>query len=387
MSRSLRILALNHRCLRHPEAGGSEQYLFEIARQWVMEGHQVTVITTDPGRAYASRSETVDGMRILRMGGRFTIFLFAALFLIRFGRRFDRIIDISNGLPFFTPLLTSTPSSLVVHHVHTTRWAEEFPRPFASIGCFIERYVVPRVYRKSAVITGSPTSREKLLELGFEQSQVQLILYGVQHPSDTRWIIPSQKQRIAYVGRLKRYKRVDHLVRLVAELVSEFSDLHLDIAGDGESKSELAALVSQLGLEDRVTLHGFVDDEVKSKLLYAATVFAMPSEIEGWGLSVIEANAHGCPAVGYDVPGLDSSVKHDGTGLLAADYDSFREAVASILRDPSLRLRLSTEARTWAASFNWERCASQTLAVLVGSNDEGFANIMPSLPVTPVALN
>ncbi len=153
-------------------------------------------------------------------------------------------------------------------------------------------------------------------------------------------------------------------MRAVDELRVEFPDLRLDIAGDGDARADIAALVKELGLQEHVILHGFVDDQTKAALLRSASVFATPSMYEGWGLSVIEANAHGCPAVAYDVPGLRVAVRHGETGLLATDVAGFREALALLLRDHDLRHRLSHNARAWAAGFDWDSCATETLQVL-----------------------
>src|SRR6266545_138866 len=319
MSTRLRILAFNWRCVRHPQAGGSEINLFEQARRWVKDGHEVTVVCADPGREYASvRDEITDGIRVVRMGGRFSVYLFAALFVRWNCNQFDCILDVANGIPFFTPLFSRKPSVLLVHHVHGQQWFSEFPYLFATIGWFIERTVAP-------------------LRDG---------------------------NRIAYVGRLKRYKRLDLLVQMVAALRPTFSDIHLDLAGDGDAKAEIEALIDRLGVRDCVTVHGFVDEQTKGNILRSAAVFATPSMHEGWGLSVIEANAYGCPAVAYNVPGLCVAICHNETGLLATDHDSFLNALTMILKDQRTRDRLSVGAQAWAARFSWELCASSTLEVL-----------------------
>ena len=365
MSTRLRILAFNWRCVRHPQAGGSEINLFEQARRWVKDGHEVTVVCADPGREYASvRDEITDGIRVLRMGGRFSVYLFAALFLLCNCDQFDCILDVANGIPFFTPLFSRKPSVLLVHHVHGQQWFSEFPYLFATIGWFIERTVVPLLYRHRPVIAVSPTTRDALVELGFAESQIQIVYNGIKQPPESPVAPLRDGNRIAYVGRLKRYKRLDLLVQMVAALRPTFSDIHLDLAGDGDAKAEIEALIDRLGVRDCVTVHGFVDEQTKGNILRSAAVFATPSMHEGWGLSVIEANAYGCPAVAYDVPGLCVAICHNETGLLVNDHDSFLNALTMILKDQRTRDRLSVGAQAWAARFSWELCASSTLEVL-----------------------
>ncbi len=232
---------------------------------------------------------------------------------------------------------------------------------------------MPRLYRRRPVVAVSPTTSDALVALGFDPALVSVIYNGVDLPAEppessqlpASPLLPMRTApRIAYVGRLKRYKRLDLLVRAVGELRAEFPNLHLDIAGDGDARADIAALVEELGLQEHVTLHGFVDEQTKTALLRSASVFATPSMHEGWGLSVIEANAHGCPAVAYDVPGLCVAVRHGETGLLANDAAGFRAALALLLRDHDLRQRLSRNARAWAAGFDWDSCATDTLQLL-----------------------
>jgi glycosyltransferase involved in cell wall biosynthesis len=182
---------------------------------------------------------------------------------------------------------------------------------------------------------------------------------------------------IAYIGRIKRYKRLDRLVRALVALRDEFPDIHLDIAGDGDARAELESLVKSLNISDHVTIHGHVDEETKAEILRSACVFATPSMQEGWGLSVIEANAYGCPAVAYNVSGLRISIVHGTTGLLAEDDQQFRESIASLLRNSELRDRLGTAAVEWARGFSWEQCARQTLAIMFEVSREGATNRIP----------
>jgi glycosyltransferase involved in cell wall biosynthesis len=111
-------------------------------------------------------------------------------------------------------------------------------------------------------------------------------------------------------------------------------------------------------------MHGYVSETRKAQILSTASVFATPSMHEGWGLSVIEANAYGCPAVAFDVPGLRTSIHNGETGLLAVDDLSFLDALVRIMIDPEFRDRLSVGASEWAAKFDWDVSAQQTLEVL-----------------------
>jgi glycosyltransferase involved in cell wall biosynthesis len=361
--RASRILALNWRDPHHPEAGGAELNLFEQARRWVRAGHEVTVVSARRGgTTVLPRTADIDGITVRRMGGRFSVYLLAAWYLVTQASKFDRILDVANGIPFFVPLFTRRPMALLVHHVHARQWFAEFGRPIGAIGWMIERFVVPLVYRGKSTIAVSPTTRDALLATGFRDDRVHIVYNGV-----TSTEVTDEETRpnvIAYVGRIKRYKRLDLLVRALPAIREAVPGARLVIAGDGDAVPELQALVAELGLGDAVRFLGFVDEATKDRLLSAATVFATPSMHEGWGLSVIEANSQGTPAVAYDVPGLRSAIRHGETGLLARTDEAFRLALIAILSDEALRDRLADGARAWAARFDWDASARRTLSIL-----------------------
>ena len=381
MTPTTKILALNWRCTRHPQAGGAEMNLFEQAKRWVKDGHEVTVFCSDPGREHAPlRDEIVDGIRVLRRGGRFTVYLYAAIFLLLNSWRFDRVLDVANGIPFFAPLFSKQPTVLLVHHVHNQQWFAEFPIPVATLGWFLERRIVPLIYRRRPVIAVSPTTRDALVRTGVPKPHIRIIYNGIERTGSPIRDEYRGEQRIAYVGRIKRYKRLDRLVRMLPELRDAFPDVHLDIAGSGDAEPQIRSLIDELGVQSHVTVHGFVDEQKKAEILGRAAVFATPSMHEGWGLSVIEANSYGCPAVAYDVPGLRVAIQHEKTGLLAADDDDFRRALSVFLGDAGARRRHSAAALDWSSRFTWESCAAETFEVLRIGSISRTARLENTLP-------
>lgn len=363
----MRILALNWRCLSHPQAGGSEVNLFEQARRWARAGHEVTVVCAGGGAdAGSAVEEDPDGVVVRKTGGRLSIYPLVARFLQQHGNEYDVVLDVANGIPFFAPLFTSTPVTLLVHHVHGRQWYVEMPRPLAQLGWLLEQKVVPFLYQGRDVIAVSPTTRDALVETGLARRQISVVYNGTILPplEDVATTQARQGMRVAYVGRLKRYKRVDRLLRAVSHLRGRFPNLRLEVAGDGDARSQVETMVEELGINNIVTLYGRVDEKQKNEILNRAAVFAMPSLHEGWGLSVIEANAYGVPAVAYDVPGLSAAIKDGVTGILAHDDAEFESALARLLDDDELRATYGLQARQWAAQFDWDAAAAKTLEVL-----------------------
>src|SRR5262249_21757029 len=138
------------------------------------------------------------------------------------------------------------------------------------------------------------------------------------------------------------------------------------IVGRGDAVPSLQERARQLGLDDAVEFRGFVDEAEKVALYRAARVFVNPSEKEGWGLTVIEANACGTPVVASDSPGLRDSVRQDETGFLVphGDVGAFADAVIRVLRDDDTWRRLRTGAIEWAEQFRWDAVTDEVEAVI-----------------------
>jgi len=363
----VRILIVNWRDIAHPWAGGGEVNIHEQAKRWVQQGHQVTML----GGGYPIRhpgapiDTLIDGVEIIRRGGRFTVYLRAALHYLRHLRgKFDVVIDVANGLPMLTPLYCRTPKVLLFHHVHLKQWFVELPWPLAAIGWFIERFVVHTLYSGVRVVAISESTRQELKHVGFDPARVEVIRPGLDHRLFGLNSVQPEPARLVYLGRLRQYKRLETLIHLTRDLAPEFPDIHLDIVGIGEDRQHLEDLARSEGVAGRVTFHGYVNEEEKVKLLQAGWVFVMPSLNEGWGISVLEANACGLPAVAFDVPGLNESIRDGETGLLGKDYEGLRARVRTLLIDPALRNKLADEALRWSAQFDWEVTARDFLDVL-----------------------
>lgn len=378
----MRILIVNWRDIAHPWAGGGEVNIHEQAKRWVKQGHHVTMLgggypIKHPG---APIDTNIDGVEIIRRGGRFTVYLRAAMYYLRHLRgEFDVVIDVANGLPMFTPLYCRTPKVLLFHHVHLKQWFVELPWPLAAFGWFVERYLVRLLYGGVRTVAISESTRQELEQVGFDPAKVDVVRPGLDHSLYGLNSVQPEPARLVYLGRLRHYKRLDTLVQLASDLEPEFPDLHLDIIGIGEDRPYLEALAREAGVADRITFHGYVDEEEKVKLLQAGWVFVMPSLNEGWGISVLEANACGLPAVAFDVPGLNESIRHGETGLLGNNYDDLRSHVRTLLLDFGMRNTLAANALRWSAQFDWEVTAEEFLRVLESACREPLIDEVPAV--------
>jgi glycosyltransferase involved in cell wall biosynthesis len=348
-----RVLILTWRDSRHPEGGGSERYVEEVARGLAGRGAAVTMFCSAHGRAPAE--ETVDGVRYVRRGGRLSVYLHGLRHLAR--ERPDVVVDVQNGVPFFSRLLVRRPVVLL-HHVHREQWPVVFGPRLARVGWWLESRVAPRVYRRCRYVTVSAATRAELAELGVRGARVSVIPNGAD-PAPPTSAPKSPVPRLTVVGRLVPHKRVEHAVDALARLRERWPDLRLDVVGQGWWAEEVAAYARRLGVADAVTLHGWVDEQTKHELLAASWVHLCPSVKEGWGIAVLEAGAHGVPTVAYrSAGGTAESVRDGETGLLADDLDDFVAQVEMLIGKDELRAELGEAARTHAGSFSWPATAA-----------------------------
>ncbi len=359
----MKILAVNWLDLENPQAGGAEVHFFEIFARLVGAGHDVTLVTS--GWAGAAPRATVRGIAIHRIGGRHTFALRGRGAVRRALREdaYDVVVEDVNKLPLFLPAVTRLPCYVIVPHLFGTTAFHEAAWPVATVVWLAEQ-PVPTVYRRAAFHAISDSTRDDLVARGVAAERVRVIYPGV----DTVWFTPepatvrATAPTFLYVGRLKRYKRVETAIRGVALARQGGRDVRLDIAGQGNDRPRLERVVADLGLEGPVRFLGFVSEEEKRTLLRRSWATVFPSLKEGWGITNVEAAACGTPAVAADSPGLRESVRHEVTGLLVPPDDpaAIAAALTRLAGDPALVTRLGRGGRTFAESLSWEAAAAQT---------------------------
>ncbi len=362
----LKILVLNWQDITNPLAGGAEVHLHEVFERIAARGHEVTLFCHYFDGA--PKEEIRNGIRIIRQGGRslFNIHVPLAYFRRFKKERFDVIVDDVNKIPFYTPLFAREPVQGVTHHLFGKSIFLETIFPFAAYVYLSERLIKP-VYRRVHFIIGSPSTHKEYLEWGFPADQVTVVNYCVNNQiyysdASNNYDI----QRIGYFGRLKKYKSVDHLLQAFDRIRDEYPQLHLDIIGDGDDKPRLEEITKQLGLNDRVTFHGFIDEAEKAPMLQKMNFIVNTSSKEGWGLTVVEANACGTPVVAANVPGLRDSVVDGETGLLY-EFGNIDDLIAKMrvfLENTETRNSFRERALAWAAKFDWEVATDETLAII-----------------------
>lgn len=366
----LKILIFNWRDTKHVWAGGAEVYAHEIAKRWVSEGHLVTIFCGNDGKN--PRNEVIDGVQMVRRGGFYTVYIWAFLYyVLRFRKKYDIIIDNENGVPFFTPLYVSEPVVGLIHHVHQEVILKElklptYLLPVAMLAKFVECYVMPVVYRNTQMVTVSESSKKDMEKIGLgKKMTIQIVNPGVDlSQSVTR--AKFKNPTVLYVGRLKKYKSIDTLIKSVALVARSVPNIKLNIVGYGEDRSNLEMLSKKLNIEKNVSFLGKIEDKDRNLHMAKSWIFAYPSTFEGWGISAIEASACGTPVVASNVAGLKDSVNDGFSGYLvkAKDVEGFAEKILFLVNNKKARIKLSSNAKKWANEFDWDRSSSKFMYIL-----------------------
>jgi len=315
----MRVLLCNWKDITHGAAGGAEVYTHEVLRRWAACGHEVTQFSA----AVAGRPavEDVDGVRIVRAGGRLGVYRAARRFLARQGpRAFDVVIDEVNTRPFGLARGRG-PGVALIHQVAREMWFQELPLPLAALGRHVLEPLWLRAYRDVPVLTISASSRESLRAYGMRD--VSVVPVGVDVAPRAAPPRKEDRPTVLFVGRLVASKRVDHALGAFARLRERMPDARMRIVGTGPLERRVRELAGP-----GVVVHGRVGAQEKLELMASAHVLVVTSVREGWGLVVDEAAAMGTPSIGYDVPGLRDSVPAAGGTLVQPSPDALGHALA-----------------------------------------------------------
>ncbi|MDX1392974.1 MAG: glycosyltransferase family 4 protein [Gemmatimonadota bacterium] len=363
MTEALKILLINWQDRENPEAGGAEIHLHETFGRLAARGHDVRAVVGGwPG---APRRVTLDGIEVTRAGTRWSFPLFVRKTVRRVlaERAADIVVEDINKVPVYAPRWIPGSVVALVPHLFGSTAFREVSWPLASLVWGAE-LLIPNVYRGTPFEVISNGTAEDLVERGIERSDVVVIPPGIDHatfrPSESG--ARESRPTILYVGRLKRYKGIDVVLRSLVRLRERVPDVRLEIAGRGDDRDRLEALTDRLGVRANVRYLGYISEDEKVRKLQRAWVAVYPSPKEGWGIVNVEAAACGTPVVASDSPGLRESVDDGHSGHLVPhrDVDAWAAALEPLLTDSEAAAAMRDGCIRHASRFSWDRAADET---------------------------
>jgi glycosyltransferase involved in cell wall biosynthesis len=346
----MRILALNWQDLKNPQAGGAEVHLQEILKGLVSYGHQVDLLCSNyPG---GKKTELYDGIKVYRHGSRFNFNLvvpFAMRRLIKHNN-YNVVIEDINKIPFYSPLYQKLPTLVVIPHLFADTVFKEINFVLGSY-IYLAEKPVSLVYKNNRYMVISRSTAEEVEKKGIPRENIDVVECGIDKklfrfdPEITKFDTPT----LLYLGRIKKYKSIDTIIRAMPAVIKSLKDL-----------------TAYLKLENCVQFKGYVPEAEKVMYLRRSHISIYPSLKEGWGLTNIEANACGTTVLAARVPGLMDSVDEGVSGLLFehGEIDQFAALAIKLLTDDGYRKSLEMGGLRWAANFSWDKTARATEEIL-----------------------
>ena len=327
------------------------------------------------GHAGAPSHETVDGINVVRLGGIHALWLTTFIYYMRkCRRRYDVVVAEGFGgsrIPRFAPLYVRAPIITEWHQIHRDLFARQYPKMLNGPLNLLER-IAAAVSRNTLVRVGTEEWRRAFPKIGFKPENLFVVPVSIRD----EWLENRRNDRnaepvVLWLGKLRRYKCPDHVIRAMVDVSRRVPNAKLILAirrDDVAYENELRALVRQLHLEKNVEFHLNVSEQEKRRLLNSAAVLAVTSAVEGFGIVVLEANACGVPVVAST--GVPEGAVRDGVNGLRyrfGDTDALGEAISRVLEDSDLHSRLSRNALTSVERFRWSRVGAEFERVVVAA--------------------
>ncbi len=361
----MNFLFLNWRDRKNPLSGGAEVVTENIILNLVERGHKVTLFTAKFEGCQQEESPK-KGYKIIRSGTPYTVHLKAYKWWKKEGRNlgFDVVIDQIHGLPFFTPFyIERTKKVAFIHEVSRLLWFKIASFPLALIFYLLEPLVF-FIYRKTAFITVSNSTKEELSRFFVPKRNIAVIHQAINIAPLALLPRKEIKPTLLFAGRIHPMKRVDHLIKMMRYLPEKYS---LTIIGSGEENyvNRLKNLAKKIA-GNRIKFTGFVDSKERNRLMQEAGLVVSASYKEGWGLIVTEANALGTIAVTYNVAGYRDSIEDGKTGVLAKENtpEGLARTVIEVLADKESYEKMRQLAWQKAKERTYARATDDFLKVI-----------------------
>ncbi|MEP2718495.1 glycosyltransferase family 4 protein [Pseudophaeobacter sp.] len=365
-----------------PTVGGVESYSELIARAYVRQGVTPTVITSwDGPRGWHDLSYPEGSIHVYNVGMHRQPIVFArmiaAIGRVRFGQNFH-FIHATTWRPALALLPWLWPQTKVL----TIHGQEVLNYPF-----ILKRGMIKVLLDFDLVHTVSHSTMQvakNALEGANPQGVWEVNFNGLSFPSEAAaFDRPARSSdsvlRILSFARLARRKNIDGCLRALARMRTEGIDnFSYTIAGTGPLHDEIAQLIVTLGLQDYVTMKGYVEESEIPDLYRNADIFIHPQtasenkrDLEGFGLAIADSISFGCAAIVGETGGPADFVKHSERGLVVDGYDdgAISEALRQLLTDPSTRNELASNGRSWCLeNLSWDRHVQKVIASVKALN-------------------
>lgn len=362
---------LNWKDIKHPQVGGAEIIVYEIAKRMVKDGHKVTLFCRR--FIYSKQEEIIDGIHVVRRGNLITMYLHAIAYYWTLRNKPDLVIDMSNTIYWQTPLWAFKSKKIAyLNQLALDVFKYEYNWVLALFGGIAEKLQY-LTYKNTPFICYSESTKQDLEAMGVPEKNISVFSLGIDH----KRYKPGEKAKYPLflcVSRLVKMKRTDLVIKAMKYVVAKHKNAKLAIVGYGYDRKRLELLRNYLELENNVFFQDenilFFGQNVKDekvKTMQAAWALVFPSVKEGWGMTVTECAACGTPTIATNVTGLKDSVVNGKTGVLVSENPTPEEIaneMMKLIENEKLRSDMSKNAILWSKQFDWDRSYSEFIGII-----------------------
>lgn len=368
------ILALSWRDIKSPNAGGAEVHTHEMLRRADKNKYRIYHLATRSKEQ--PESEVIDGVTYLRHGNALTVIWAAFRFYRKNRNNIDFVIDQCNTHRFFTPFWVPAKKRIFyIHQLTKEIWDYSAKFPLSTIGKLTEEWMI-RLNRHDAVITVSESTRDELVERGYDVNKIKIIHNGVsfQPWEHEKWCKKEETPTFIYAGRYSPYKGIDVAVEALAQIKKDYPDARLWIIGKKNQEyvdKNLMPICNQAHLtwEDAtndnptgdIVSWGYVSEEKKLELLSRSHVLLFPSIREGWGIPITEAGCVGTPSIAFDSPGIREAVDYGKAGYLCTEntVQGLSAQMRMAISDKMVYSNKRENAYAYSSQFLWDEAGKE----------------------------
>ncbi|MCS7232084.1 MAG: glycosyltransferase family 4 protein [Elusimicrobiota bacterium] len=340
----------------YPCIGGTEKYIYEVAKRLIKNGFKNYVLTLNYNifnkQQKFCKSEEIDGIIIYRVPG---FGYYKKPIPLEIPLKLFKEVDIVHlhDIRFFFEIAIFLKNIYKYKLIYSTHGFLFHTTDFA----FLKKLIIPVYYKPlikrfiDVIVCVSQQDYEYFKEL---KNNVYLIENGIDYEKFSRIKREPIDGEFLYFGRIDKNKGLD----ILFNVLSKMKDLkwHLNIVGEGfdEVVNSLKNLAKNLGIDDRVIWWGFLSEEKLFELISKAHICFFPSTYEGFGFTLVEAMAAGCICVANKIKAYSSIILDNYNGFLV-DFRDIEKTVSKIKKIlKSSSSEISRQAKLYAIKYSWE---------------------------------
>lgn len=374
----------------HPKTGGLENYAYNIAKELIERGFNITVLCSNHEKQEANiKVEQIDGLEVVRLKPNYIISntpikfsLFNVINKIIEENKFE-LVSAHTPVPFYADI------GAIASKVHKLPFVLTYHNDNVKNDFFMN--IVANAYNYSInlltlrlskhIITPSPFCYNESSFLEMFKNKVSWIPPGVDiEKYDTKkssklqndFNIPHSSKIVLFVGQMNKgheHKGVDYLIKAFKEVKEKINSAYLVLVGGGDLIPEYRRLCKILDINEDVVFTGVVDDRALIEYYRNSDVVVLPSTTaqEGFGMVLIEANACGKPVIGSKVGGIKYVIRDGENGLLAPPKNpkALADAIIYLLENEDVARKMGRKGRMIVErEYTWKKSAEKTIRVL-----------------------